>query len=387
MCSTFAIVLLAREIPGAKSMKDKDKLSIFNYLKSFIPFSFFHENQLFGLLLCSSVPLLVASPSVASITVAQEIVQASPAAMINRPSLKSGSQGEAVTELQAALKLLGFYNGAVDGKYGDTTVAAVASFKQAAGLTPDGVVDTTTWQRLFPSQENMPTITSSSLPAPTTSATNRINTTTTTNITSNKFPVPSQTTANTAANLPRPVVVPTSQPKPNNQQLETVRTTSVTRTNTANSLKPSNRSTPAQNSSSTASARTRTTTTSRSGGNTTSTSTNNRTAATTNRYGRTTMSSTSTTTTRSPRVRPEQQKPGIQYTAIGFPILRLGMRGEEVYELQRRLKSFGYLKNDPDGDFGVVTETAVKALQQRFGIKADGIAGGETWEILTRQRQ
>ncbi|BAZ41244.1 peptidoglycan binding domain-containing protein [Calothrix sp. NIES-4101] len=375
-------------------MKDKDKLSIFNYLKSFIPFSFFHENQLFALLLCSSVPLLVASPSVASITVAQEIVQASPAAMINRPSLKSGSQGEAVTELQAALKLLGFYNGAVDGKYGDTTVAAVASFKQAAGLTPDGVVDTATWQRLFPSQDNMSTITSASLPAPTTSATNRINTTTTTNITSSKFPVPSQTNANTAANLPKPVVVANSEPKPNNrsntaktQQLETVRTTSVTRSNTANSRQQSNRSTPAQNSSSTASARTRTTTTSRSGGNTTSTSTNNRTATNTNRYGRTTMSSTSTTTTRSPRVSQEQQKPGIQYTAVGFPILRLGMRGEEVYELQRRLKSFGYLKNDPDGDFGVVTETAVKALQQRFGIAADGVAGGETWEILTRRRK
>ncbi|NJL65553.1 MAG: hypothetical protein HC903_31950 [Methylacidiphilales bacterium] len=378
-------------------MKDNDRVSIFNYLKSFISFRFFNQNKLYCLLVCSSAPLLVGSPSVASVTVTQQIAQASPTASFSRPSLKAGSQGEAVTELQAALKLLGFYSGAVDGKYGETTVAAVSNFKESAGLAPDGVVDTVTWQKLFPGQGNISTTTASSLPAPTTNTTNTATTTTTTSITSNRFPIPSQNTQN-STNLPRPVVVSNSDtknslPRPNNptntgnaQQIETVRASSITRTSTTKKPqqpKVQSRSTSAQNRSST-STNTRTTTTSRSGRNNSSTSTSNRTATTSNRSGRSTASTS--TTTRSPRVSQNQQKPGIQYTAVGFPILRLGMRGDEVYELQRRLQRFGYLKNDPDGDFGAATETAVKALQQRFGLEADGVAGGETWEILTRRR-
>ncbi len=382
-------------------MKDNEKVSIFNYLKSFISFRFFNlnknQNKLYCLLVCSSAPLLIGSPSVASVTVTQQIAQASPTVGFNRPSLKAGSQGEAVTELQAALKLLGFYNGAVDGKYGDTTVAAVSSFKEAAGLAANGVVDTVTWQKLFPGQANISTTTASSLPAPTTNTTNTTTTTSTTSITSNRFPVPSQNTQN-SANLPRPVVVSNTElrnslPRPNNpmntgnaQQIETVRATAVTRTSTkTNPQQTSKRSqsTSVQNRGST-STNTRTSTRSRSGRSSSSTSTSTRIATTSNRSGRSTASTS--TTTRSPRVSQNQQKPGVQYTAVGFPILRLGMRGDEVYELQRRLQRFGYLKSDPDGDFGAATETAVKALQQRFGLEADGVAGGETWEILTRRR-
>ncbi|KAM3096847.1 peptidoglycan-binding protein [Phormidesmis sp. 146-12] len=69
---------------------------------------------------------------------------------ILRPLLRSGSRGAEVTELQAALKLLGYYDGSVDGFYGDTTVTAVSRFQQAAGLTKDGIVGTATWDRLFP---------------------------------------------------------------------------------------------------------------------------------------------------------------------------------------------------------------------------------------------
>ena len=67
-----------------------------------------------------------------------------------RPILKSGSQGVAVSELQAALKLLGYYNGSVDGTYSDSTAIAVSRFQQAAGLNVDGIVGTATWERLFP---------------------------------------------------------------------------------------------------------------------------------------------------------------------------------------------------------------------------------------------
>lgn len=68
-----------------------------------------------------------------------------------RPILKLGSQGAAVSELQATLKLLGFYSGPVDGSYGGGTAAAVSQFQQAAGLGADGVVGADTWNRLLPS--------------------------------------------------------------------------------------------------------------------------------------------------------------------------------------------------------------------------------------------
>lgn len=68
----------------------------------------------------------------------------------SRATLRSGSRGTDVNELQATLKLLGFYNGAVDGFFGDTTITAVGRFQEAAGLGKDGVVGPATWERLFP---------------------------------------------------------------------------------------------------------------------------------------------------------------------------------------------------------------------------------------------
>lgn len=68
-----------------------------------------------------------------------------------RPFLKTGSAGTEVSELQAALKLLGFYNGAVNGTYAASTATAVSKFQTAAGLKPNGAVGQETWSRLFPS--------------------------------------------------------------------------------------------------------------------------------------------------------------------------------------------------------------------------------------------
>ena len=54
-------------------------------------------------------------------------------------SLSKGSQGAAVHNLQKQLKELGFYNGSIDGDYGDGTVAAVTAFQQSYGLKADGI--------------------------------------------------------------------------------------------------------------------------------------------------------------------------------------------------------------------------------------------------------
>lgn len=364
-------------------MKGRNKISIFNHLVSVIAFKLFRRKNFLGLLLCSSVPLLFGSPSLASVTVEQQIAQVVNAGTINRPTLKVGSQGEAVSELQAALKIMGYYNGAVDGTYGQTTATAVSQFKQSAGLAPDGVVDAATWQQLFPGGQTV---------AADTDETSSTATTTT----NRNFPKPNQT----AADLPRPVVVSNQESRTttttrinagNAQDEETVRTTTTTRTTNNGTSRQTTRTT-SVNSNNNRGRNTNTATrTNTNRNNTASTSANNRgrtatntTRTTTNRSARSTASDSSTYRTR--RTDSSTQKPGIQYTAAGFPILRLGMRGEEVYDLQTRLQRFGFLKNGPDGDFGAATEAAVKALQQRFGMEQDGVAGGETWEVLTRRR-
>ena len=69
---------------------------------------------------------------------------------IVRRAIKLGSRGSEVTELQAALTLLGFYTGAVDGIFSQSTAIAVSKFQEAAGVAPDGIVGQDTWNRLFP---------------------------------------------------------------------------------------------------------------------------------------------------------------------------------------------------------------------------------------------
>ncbi|WP_346293492.1 peptidoglycan-binding protein [Sphaerothrix gracilis] len=68
-----------------------------------------------------------------------------------RPTLRLNSEGTPVTELQALLKLLGYYSGEVSGRYGEETQTAVAQFQQAADLSVDGIVGPATWNRLLPS--------------------------------------------------------------------------------------------------------------------------------------------------------------------------------------------------------------------------------------------
>ncbi|MBE9041776.1 peptidoglycan-binding protein [Oscillatoriales cyanobacterium LEGE 11467] len=69
---------------------------------------------------------------------------------LERPVLQLGSQGTDVSELQAALKLLGYYGDVVNGVFDRSTAEAVLGFQEAAGLNPNGIVDAKTWTRLFP---------------------------------------------------------------------------------------------------------------------------------------------------------------------------------------------------------------------------------------------
>lgn len=64
------------------------------------------------------------------------------------------------------------------------------------------------------------------------------------------------------------------------------------------------------------------------------------------------------------------------------PTLRLGAKGPAVLRLQNLLFDRFWLRSEPDGDFGPITEYAVCAFQFNRDINIDGIVGPATWAAL-----
>jgi peptidoglycan hydrolase-like protein with peptidoglycan-binding domain len=64
-------------------------------------------------------------------------------------TLKEGSSGSAVVELQRRLLAAGYNPGPVDGIFGAQTKQAVMAFQRANGLVVDGIVGPLTWSRLL----------------------------------------------------------------------------------------------------------------------------------------------------------------------------------------------------------------------------------------------
>lgn len=61
-----------------------------------------------------------------------------------------------------------------------------------------------------------------------------------------------------------------------------------------------------------------------------------------------------------------------------FATSRIGSTGQEVTNIQSRLKNWGYYTGSVDGVYGQKTADAVKAFQRKNGLTADGIAGPAT---------
>jgi len=74
------------------------------------------------------------------------------------PVLRSGSSGEAVRQLQQALKGLGYDAGAIDAHFGPRTEAAVKAFQSAQGIAVDGIVGDITWLNIDEADTSNPTI-------------------------------------------------------------------------------------------------------------------------------------------------------------------------------------------------------------------------------------
>ena len=75
-----------------------------------------------------------------------------PNAPTPEPVLRTGSQGQEVTDLQSRLQALGYYEGGIDGQFGAGTKEAVLLFQKQNGLIADGIVGSETRTLLFSPQ-------------------------------------------------------------------------------------------------------------------------------------------------------------------------------------------------------------------------------------------
>jgi N-acetylmuramoyl-L-alanine amidase len=62
--------------------------------------------------------------------------------------------------------------------------------------------------------------------------------------------------------------------------------------------------------------------------------------------------------------------------------LTIGMKGDNVTDLQKWLKNQGFYTGKIDGQFGNYTEQAVKYFQSYVGIKEDGIVGNVSLQYM-----
>lgn len=68
------------------------------------------------------------------------------------------------------------------------------------------------------------------------------------------------------------------------------------------------------------------------------------------------------------------------------PTLSRGSMGPQVAELQRLLQAAGVPTGAVDGDFGPMTQAAVRRFQRAKGLTVDGVVGPQTWAALRGAR-
>lgn len=77
-----------------------------------------------------------------------------------------------------------------------------------------------------------------------------------------------------------------------------------------------------------------------------------------------------------PALIPPVEPPARSGASTGRPTLRRPTTGEQVKQVQAKLKV------PIDGNFGPKTEAAVRAFQRDHGLVPDGIVGPKTWATL-----
>lgn len=72
----------------------------------------------------------------------------------------------------------------------------------------------------------------------------------------------------------------------------------------------------------------------------------------------------------------------IYYSRVTTVFSYYGSRGNEVIEIQIKLKNWGYYSGIVDGNYGYKTFTAVKYFQSKNNLSVDGVCGSSTLSAL-----
>ena len=253
-------------------------------------------------------------------------------------SVKKGSKGESVKAIQKRLKELGYYNGSVDGDFGDGTESAVKAFQQRNGLTVDGKVGSQTLTKLN---------SSSAVKAATNTATSKP----------------------TASPTPRRTAAPTARPTATPNLAKEIYLRDGSSGNDVKRLQERLISL----------------------GWLTGTADGN--------YGGATEAAViafqkktsglyddgvAGPGTLSALYASGAAKSSSPVASVGVK-LETGSEGDAVRALQKRLRTLGYLADSADGTYGEKTRAAVIAFQTNSGLKVDGIAGTDTLNAIYNQ--
>ncbi|MGD2181367.1 peptidoglycan-binding protein [Lusitaniella coriacea] len=103
----------------------------------------------FPLLLLASLTLGLASGYPLALPTTQPLIaQAQSSEDLSQNDLKPGDRGKPVRVLQHLLKELGYFEGEIDGDYGESTQTAVTNFQTSVGLDANGISDPQTWEQI-----------------------------------------------------------------------------------------------------------------------------------------------------------------------------------------------------------------------------------------------
>ena len=298
------------------------------------------QKKLFAAANTTPVPKKAATPTPEpKITNPPEYKDVTPAPNGKKVPLQMGDSGSPVSDLQRALKELGYYSGNISSHYAATTYKGVMAFQRDYGLKATGKADVNTQNRLFAA------VTPTASPKPT--ATNPPVYRTVTNPPANTYitlrvgdsgdPVKKLQQALKKAGFYKG----TPDGKYGESTYE-----AVLAFQKANGL----------------------------------TQTGNGNAATQKMlYGVTpTASPTPVPVTNPPSFRAVTNPP----VGSNYVTLRMGDSGAPVELLQRALRNGGYFRGNVDGQYGAATYQAVIRFQANNGLKQTGNANAETQELL-----
>ena len=273
------------------------------------------------------VPGASGSPSVGVATpVTQDTPTPSPSPTPTPAStvLKLGSQGDAVANVQAALKRLGYFEGKTDGDFGQYTESAVKKFQAQNGLTADGIVGQATLNKL--SSGSAATCPPDTTPTPTKKPTNKP-----TNTPNNENTYLSNgSSGNKVTQMQNRLIALGYLEGSASGKFCDVTELAVISFQARSSLYSDGIA------------------------------------------GPTTLDKLYSSAAR---------KANTAVGVIGVS-LKNGDNSDAVRLLQSKLKAYGFYKGSVDGDFGDGTEEAVKAFQRANGLTADGKAGAGTLSKL-----